>query len=63
MTKGRVIGYDLGVTAKDLHNMHYRNESQFIIDLMKKMDTMKNEIVELKAKVVEKASQHGSVRM
>ena len=33
VTKGRVMGYGPGVTAKDLHNMHYRNESQLMIDL------------------------------
>ena len=33
MTKGRVMGYGPGVTSKDLHNMHYNYESQFMIDL------------------------------
>jgi uncharacterized protein YdaL len=62
-TMGKVTGYGSRVSAKDLNNMHYPNESKLVTELMKTIHTLKNDVVKLKAKADEQASQHGSVSM
>ncbi|CAO2825126.1 unnamed protein product [Amaranthus hypochondriacus] len=59
-TMGKVTGYGSRVSAKDLNNMHYPNESKLVTELMKTIHNLKNDVVKLKGKADEQASQHGS---